>query len=118
MKFSLIAFHLLVSAGYGRLCDMDNGQPENSNIWGWNGNNGDQIGWIDEAGGNVYLNPAAAFKAVQEFNRSQGKNLPLTSKTLFRRLNEQGKLLSTDCDRNTKKISIDKKQVATLHLSV
>ena len=111
----------LVSSGYGHLCNLQNGQPKNPLSWGWENDGikfyaprGIQIGWTD--GSDVWLNPSAAFKAVQDFNRSQGKELAVSSGTLWKRMREQGKLLSFGKEP-TKQKKILGKNTRTLHLS-
>ena len=52
---------------------------------------GDLIGWVD--GGQLWLLPAAAFKAVETLLRGQGKALPITASTLGKRLRNAGQLL-------------------------
>jgi hypothetical protein len=64
----------------------------------WN-SRGDRVGWLDSD--DVYLDSAAAFRAVQIATREMGEPFPISEQTLRRRLNEKGFLVSTDPKRQT-----------------
>src|SRR5205814_1208869 len=91
--------------------------------WGWSVEghayrpNGDRVGWVD--GDDVYLQPDNAFKAVQCFANESGDAIPLTSKTLSKRLDESRLLVSKDTKRE--KLTIRKwiagARMNVLHLS-
>lgn len=55
---------------------------------------GDRVGWID--GNNLFLDPESSFATVQELARHQGTNLPLTQRTMWKRLAEKGLLASRE----------------------
>jgi hypothetical protein len=82
-------------------CASPNGDsPPCANAWGWR-SIGDRweplgrcVGWID--GADLYLEPEAAFAEVQELARHQGDSLPVSPRTLWRRLRERGLLASCD----------------------
>lgn len=57
---------------------------------------GQRVGWID--GDDVYLQPKAAFRLAQQI-ASETDRLTITERTLGRRLNEKGLLLSVDVGR-------------------
>jgi hypothetical protein len=61
--------------------------------------NGARIGWVD--GPNLYLEPAATYAELQRFARDQGDSVPLTERTLWKRLHERGVLLSREEPRLT-----------------
>ncbi|MEJ7901861.1 MAG: hypothetical protein WKF63_08425, partial [Thermomicrobiales bacterium] len=52
------------------------------------------VGWVDEAG--LYLEPAAAFPAVQQFGNTSGTSLTVSAPTLWKRIDEAGLLRSTE----------------------
>jgi hypothetical protein len=58
---------------------------------------GKRIGWID--GGDLLLEPEAAYAEAQELARSQGDSIPISPRTLWRRLRERGLLASCDSAR-------------------
>ena len=58
---------------------------------------GERIGWLDDD--NLYLEPEAAYAAVQSLARESGDFLPITSRTLHKRLREQKVLASVDTER-------------------
>lgn len=51
---------------------------------------GERIGWIDAT--NLYLHPEAAYRAAQRFADGQHTPLPVTQRTLWKRLREAGVL--------------------------
>ncbi len=75
---------------------------------------GDRIGWID--GGDLYLQPDAAFRAAQVMAGSEP--ITVTSKTLRKRLAERGLLASTDAQRGrlTVRITAEQQRRSVLHL--
>ena len=77
---------------------------------------GDCVGWLD--GNNLYLEPESAFVTAQRMGRDGGTTLPITSKTLHKRLNEKRLLLSTDLRRNTLTVRrvINGTRIPVLHL--
>jgi hypothetical protein len=60
---------------------------------------GDCVGWID--GEDIYVEPTAAFRAVQTAGRDSGEVLSVSESTLKRRLRDKGLLASTDAKRQT-----------------
>jgi hypothetical protein len=63
--------------------------------WGWRKDTfdemrpcGHRIGWVEET--QIRLEPDAAFRAVQMYARDQGASMPVTQKTLWKRLAERG----------------------------
>jgi hypothetical protein len=57
------------------------------------------LGWVD--GSDLYIEPNAAYLAAQEAAQATGASLPIAKRTLTRRLNESGFLLSKEINRNT-----------------
>lgn len=112
---TLVYFDLLrtaISTKRAHFADVSGGPPDEQELWGWKkklGNSvtdweapGTCIGWIEDD--NLYLEPDAAFYAAQEVARNTGENLPVTKRTLNRRLDENGLLLSHSSSRRTYKI--------------
>jgi hypothetical protein len=86
---------------------------------------GDRIGWLhyhdDDDEGNdvdVYLDPDAAYAAVQALGRGVGDPLTVTPQTLRKRLNQRGLLASTDQARQTLTVrrTLEGKRRDVLHL--
>jgi hypothetical protein len=82
--------------------------PDRPEAWGWYlrtygvGENertdwyshGTRIGWVE--GSDLYLEPEASYAAAQELAHRQGDSLPVSPRTLHRRLHERGLLLSVE----------------------
>lgn len=60
---------------------------------------GNRIGWLD--GPNLYLEPQATYAELQRFARDQGDSVPLSDRTLWKRLHEKGVILSREEPRLT-----------------
>jgi hypothetical protein len=113
-----------LSSGCAHLAEArTNGSPTDAPSWGWRQKGtapneylpqGPCLGWID--GDDIFLNPEAAFGAVQELARKQGGNLPVTANTLWRRLAEREILASTETGRTTVRRQIATKRHYVLHL--
>ena len=76
---------------------------------------GERIGWLDDD--NLYLEPEAVY-AVQSLARESGDFLPITSRTLHKRLREQKVLASVDTERGrlTLRQTLDGVRRNVLHL--
>ena len=93
--------------------------------WGWRRQGegwqpcGSRVGWLDC--GQLYLEPEAAYKAVQEMGQSGGEPLAIGSKTLHNRLDEKKMLASTDTKRKRvlvrKTLEGRRRKVLHLHTS-
>lgn len=98
----------------------DNGEPKTSVVYGWrprlvtvNGHDmpdnqpqGPQIGWVDARG--VFLIPDAALSVAQQLGRQQGISIPWQEKTLGKRLQEGGYLVTVDPGRTTSRLTVNK----------
>jgi hypothetical protein len=83
-----------------RKVDMgDDGFVETETAWM---PRGDRIGWVE--GGQLWLLPAVAFKAVEMLLRGQGKAIAITAGTLGKRLRDAGWLLETGEDGRPAKV--------------
>ena len=77
---------------------------------------GNRIGWID--GSDLYLESAATYAELQKFARDQGDSVPVTERTLWKRLNERGMILSREEPHMTVKRSFaGAGRVRVLHLT-
>src|SRR5262249_4383880 len=65
-------------------------RPKDAEAWGWRNQGegwqscGSRVGWRD--GEQLYLEPEAAYKVVQEMGQASGEPLAIGSKTLHKRL--------------------------------
>ena len=106
-----------VASGGAHLAGRDGGPPlgpgesipereRESTGWGWRYNNGSYIpmgiraGWVDIGKSEVYLDPAASYKAAG-LMAADGNGISVSSPTLNKRLKEAGLLLRTDPKRKT-----------------
>lgn len=110
-----------INSGAAHLVNTrDNGKPESPESWGWRvfgcgaDPTGSRIGWIE--GKNVYLDPDSAFAAAHRLAQGQGTSLPITPKTLWKRLAEKGHLASTEPGRNTVRLMVAGKRYRVIHL--
>jgi hypothetical protein len=101
---------LLVAAlasGRAHVAGPDGQAPETPAAWGWRSEDtrdgpawrphGKRIGWLD--GVELYLEPDAAYAAAQELARDQGEALPVSMRTLVKRLKDKGLLSTWDQER-------------------
>jgi hypothetical protein len=132
-------------SGWAHVADPAGGPPENRpEAWGWEvrtswekrqesttdddrGDDleerttkwpkGDRIGWL--VGGQLYLIPGAALASAQRVARNTGQHLPLTDRTLGKRLHQRGLLASRDENRGkyTVRLNAQRARPDVLHLS-
>jgi hypothetical protein len=116
------ALRSLLTSGRVHLAARNGGAPCRPESCGWKGDSasgltplGDCIGWID--GDHLYLDPTAAYRAVQIAGRDIGNALPVSESTLNKRLHERGFLHSVDARRETLTVrrSIGGVSVPVLH---
>jgi hypothetical protein len=93
-----------IAAGRAHLAGPEGERPSEEEAWGWrcdhHGNwepKGERVGWLEND--HVYLEPDAAYAAVQRLGAEVGDRLALTPQTLRRRLKERGVLVSTEPQR-------------------
>jgi hypothetical protein len=94
--------------------------------WGWEAHKdsfgryahakGTRIGWLD--GDDLYLEPAATYAELQRFARDQGESMPVTERTLWKRLRERGVVAATEEGHSTvKRTFANSGRVRVLHIS-
>jgi hypothetical protein len=96
-----------IASGRAHVAGPDGGKPDNAGAWGWRETDGTReplgrrVGWLD--GDDLLLEPEAAYAEAQELARHQGEALPVSCRTLWKRLKERGLLASWDerRERNT-----------------
>jgi hypothetical protein len=76
---------------------------------------GSQVGWWD-SNDNLFLLPDVALAVVQQLAQTGGRPLPITSRTLGKLLDANGKLKSKRKGRYTKQITREAAQVNVLHV--
>ena len=97
----------LLTSGRGHFESKNGGIPDGvSGACGWKRDGaetwsrmGDNLGWLD--GDDLYLDPEAAYRAIQVGGRDAGESLPIALPTLKKRLKEKGLLASVDQKRQT-----------------
>jgi hypothetical protein len=118
-----------VVSGRAHVAGLNGREPEAPQGWGWRSRivaSGDQreewqpqgrrIGWLDDT--DLYLEPEAAYAAAQELARDQADGLPVTPRTIRKRLHERGLLASTDKERDvlTVRRTLEGKRRDVIHL--
>jgi hypothetical protein len=98
-----------IACGYAYVADGEGERPANCAAWGWRRVGADsedkwqpqgaKVGWL--CGDDLYLEPQASFAAAQRMAREQGDHLPLSAKTLHKKMQQHKLLLSTEARRNT-----------------
>ncbi|MCZ6859211.1 MAG: toprim domain-containing protein [Alphaproteobacteria bacterium] len=107
-----------------------NDAPQDADIWGWRKRTymagqleqvdwvaqGPLVGWL--AGDDLYLDPNSSFAAGQRLARDQGSGLVISAQTLWKRMAEEGKLVSRDQNRrrNTVRKIIGSRRRAVIHI--
>ena len=98
--------------------------PDRPNACGWQSGGpdwsarGERIGWA--SGEDVYLDPNAAFAAVQRTAAAHRDPITMTARTLWKRMHERGLLASVDPrggkTRHTVRVTLAGVRVGVLHL--
>ena len=114
-RFSELLTGLLVSRR-AHVADADTGGYPGEG-WGWESvtvlthyghelehrAKGARIGWVD--GPDLYLEPNATYAELQRFAKDQGDSMPVTERTLWKRLYERGMILDREGSHMTVKRS-------------
>jgi hypothetical protein len=120
-----------ISSGRAHVASAgDGGASDEADRWGWHvvivgtGNqeredwrpSGERVGWLDAD--DLLLDPESSFAAAQKLARDQGTSLPIKQRTLWKRLAEQGHLVSRDRARgtNTVRRTIGGRRLEVIHL--
>jgi hypothetical protein len=114
-----------IASGRAHLASPKGDKPEvDEGAWGWRRNDyggneaqGARVGWLDREG--VWLEPDAAYAAVQRLGQEVGDRLAVTPQTLRKRLRERGLLRSVDEVRQTLTVrrSFEGQRREVLHLA-
>ena len=105
-----------IASGGAYVAGPTGNEPDTPIAWGWRertigtGDNvrnewqprGDCVGWVDED--NLYLEATAAYVAAQRIGQTAGTTLAVQPRTLWKRLDEAGLLLTTERSRNTRTV--------------
>jgi hypothetical protein len=96
-----------IISGNAHVANMKGQAPANAELWGWRSveyrdssgfdAKGTRIGWLDLD--NLYLDPDAAYKAAQTM-AGPGTAINIGPQTLWKRLDEQGFLVTKETDKN------------------
>jgi len=122
-----------IATGKAHVATKEGGEPDDAAAWGWQEDwkaettrgqisgyrcCGTRVGWID--GSDVFLEPESSFLVAQTLARGQGSSLPITARTLHKRLHDHGFLASCDSARQTLTIRriVEKRKIAVLHFHV
>ncbi len=120
-----------IAAGATHIAGPSGEEPDRPAAWGWRYRvvgtgdfqreewqaQGQCAGWLDEDG--LFLEPTAAWHAVQRFGAASGMTIAISSTTLWKRLDEAGLLITTEQgSRQTRTVrrSFAGARRATLHL--
>jgi hypothetical protein len=114
-----------IASGRAHLASPKGGKPEvDEGAWGWRRNGygtneaqGARVGWLDRDG--IWLEPDAAYAAVQRLGQDVGDRLAVTPQTLRKRLRERGLLHTVDEVRQTLTVrrSFEDQRREVLHLA-
>ena len=100
-----------VASGRAHVADDGDDAPADASAWGWRRRSvgtgayerdewepqGHRVGWLTSEG--LFLDPNAAYAAAQAVGNATGDPLAVGAKTLAKRLDERGLLLSADRGR-------------------
>jgi len=94
-----------IASGRAHVATIGGAEPDAAGDWGWRRvrdewqPRGELVGWLD--GESLYLEPDAAYAAVQRLAGSQNETISVSPTTLRKRLRERGHLAETDANRQT-----------------
>lgn len=123
-RFGLL-LHAVLTSGRAHMVKTTGENPDNPERYGHKlvGNfyqaQGPKIGWIPnrpEIEG-LYLEPEAAYAAVQGLAQQQGETLNMSKTVLYKRLLERGYSIGNQGDRNRFKTTVEGIQQQTIKLS-
>jgi Domain of unknown function (DUF3854) len=120
----LTVLRSLLASGKAHFAGRDGGMPDHqAGACGWRRDGdrwlamGERIGWLDPE--DVYLEPAATYRAVQAAATAAGEAVPVSEQTLIKRLRDKGLLASTEPKRETLTVrrTLEGVSRSVLHLS-
>lgn len=96
-----------ISSGAAHVASEDGGEPGAPVVWGWRAHAGWQpqgvrVGWLRDD--DLFLDPDTAYKAAEGMSTLDG--LSVTSRTLWKRMNERGVLVRVPSRRETLKVRV------------
>ncbi len=120
-----------IASGRAHVAGRKGDEPETPDAWGWRAASvgsrdfqrvewkplGERVGWVE--GEDLYLEPEAAYAAVQKQGRDSGDPPVISERTMRKRLHERGLLLSVENSRSTLTVRrmLDGRRRGVLHLS-
>jgi Domain of unknown function (DUF3854) len=120
-RFGLL-LQAVFSSGRGHLASVGGGCPDSPEKWGYrvadkssvygaeiiHQPQGVKIGWVPDKPDieGIYLEPEAAYAAVQQLAQQQNETLSMSKTTMYKRLAERGYIIKGEDDRNTRKVTI------------
>jgi hypothetical protein len=121
-----------LATGRAFVADIHGGAPTDPSAWGWRAQQirtgasaqdewqplGAKVGWVE--GTDLYLEPDAAYGAVQALGQHAGHALSISAQTLRKRLHEHGLLASIDATREvlTVRRTLEGQRRDVLHLRI
>jgi len=115
-----------ISSGRAFLAGIDGGEPNAPERWGWRRETrgqseewrpqGEKIGWIDPETATVFLDPDGAFAVIQRLAADQGGRMTTTARTLWKRLDEAGRLGIKEKGRHFGKVTVEGRQRRVLNI--
>ena len=110
-----------ITAGRAHLVDAKTGGvPKDAIYWGWRSihgrmkSNGECIGWLH--GDVMLLEPSNAFRMAKRLAHERGENLPITQKTLWKRLRKKDFLSPTASGKNVAYLTVENQRRYVLHM--
>ncbi len=117
-----------IASGRAHVAEIEGDAPHKPKVWGWRlhtigtGNNeredwqpqGDRIGWVQ--GADLYLDRTASYKAAQQMITAGEEPIGVGPDTLWKRIQEQGVIVTADKARHTVRKQIEGKRHRVLHV--
>jgi hypothetical protein len=118
-----------LASGRAHIADSTGDAPKHAAAWGWREREigagefiraewqpqGRRIGWVD--GENLYLEPEAAFAEAQSLASIQGDSVPVSSRTLHKRLKDRCLLVSTEPGKLLTRRTVEGQRRIVIHLA-
>ena len=101
-----------IVAGRAHVAGTNGSTPTDPMRWGWRRESfdprplGDLVGWVE--GDNLYLDPEASFRAVQQFGRDSDQRITCSLQQLKKRMFERGLLASTEQRNDKNRLAVRK----------